>query len=172
MNEEKCRGVGAARLAIVGVGSPHGDDQVGWLAIDRLRPDLPTDVRAVKVSGGADILELLTDGHDEVVIIDAAAPAGCPGLFRSFQWTGRTPGGCAPSGTHGLGLVEALHLAEALGRLPRIVLIATVEAGSTAPGASLSESAKHGLHSLVDWLSRRPSLYVQAASSEAETEPT
>ena len=26
---------------IVGLGSPHGDDQLGWVAIDLLQPRLP-----------------------------------------------------------------------------------------------------------------------------------
>ena len=31
---------------IVGLGSPHGDDQLGWVAIDRLRPLLPAGISA------------------------------------------------------------------------------------------------------------------------------
>ena len=31
---------------IVGLGSPHGDDQLGWVAIDRLRPRLPAGISA------------------------------------------------------------------------------------------------------------------------------
>ena len=29
---------------IVGLGSPHGDDQLGWITIDRLRPLLPAGI--------------------------------------------------------------------------------------------------------------------------------
>ena len=38
---------------IVGLGSPHGDDQLGWVAVDRLRPRLPAGISAHKVRGGA-----------------------------------------------------------------------------------------------------------------------
>ena len=70
---------------IVGLGSPHGDDQLGWVAIDLLRPRLPAGTSAHKVRGGLELIECL-DGHDAAVVIDAASPAGRPGSIRSFTW--------------------------------------------------------------------------------------
>ena len=93
---------------IVGLGSPHGDDQLGWVAIDRLRPRLPAGIAAHKVRGGIELLECL-EGQDAAVVIDAAAPAGRPGTIRSFAWPSPELAGCAPWSTHGLGLVEALR---------------------------------------------------------------
>ena len=40
---------------IVGLGSPHGDDQLGWVAIDRLRPRLPASIFTQKVRGGLEL---------------------------------------------------------------------------------------------------------------------
>ena len=31
---------------IVGLGSPHGDDRLGWVAVDRLRLRLPAGISA------------------------------------------------------------------------------------------------------------------------------
>jgi hydrogenase maturation protease len=122
---------------IVGLGSPHGDDQLGWVVVDRLRPRLPAGIAVDKVHGGLELLECL-GGHDAAVVIDAAAPAGRPGTIRSFTWPSPDLAHCAPWSTHGLGLVQALHLAETLGRLPGRVSIYTIEARDISPGAPLS----------------------------------
>ena len=103
---------------IAGLGSPHGDDQLGWVAIDLLRPRLPAGISAQKIRGGFDLIEYL-DGHDAAVLIDAASPAGRPGSIRSFTWPCPELDQCILLSSHGLGLVEAIQLAEALGRLPR-----------------------------------------------------
>jgi hypothetical protein len=44
---------------IVGLGGPHGDDQLGWAAIDRLRSWMPDHIAAHKADGGIELLELL-----------------------------------------------------------------------------------------------------------------
>jgi len=134
---------------IVGLGSPHGDDQLGWVAVDRLLPRLPAGITADKVNGGLELLECL-GGHDWAVVIDAAAPASQPGTIRSFAWPSPELAQCAPWSTHGLGLVQALQLAETLGRLPQRVTVYTVEAVNTSPGASLSGDVARWLDAVVE----------------------
>ena len=80
---------------IVGLGSPHGDDQLGWVAIDRLRPRLPAGiVRATRSAAGSSCSSAL-EGQDAAVVIDAAAPAGRPGTIRSFAWPSPELARCA-----------------------------------------------------------------------------
>jgi hydrogenase maturation protease len=134
---------------IVGLGSPHGDDQLGWVAIDRLRPRLPAGITADKVTGGLELLQCL-GGHDAAIVIDAAAPAGLPGTIRSFAWPSPELARCAPGSTHGLGLVQALQLAETLGRLPGRVSIYTVEAFDISPCAPLSRNVAARLDAVVE----------------------
>jgi hydrogenase maturation protease len=136
---------------IVGLGSPHGDDQLGWVAIDRLRPLLPDAISARKVRDGFELLEVL-EGHDSAVIIDAAAPTGRPGSIRSFKWPSPELVHCIPLSSHGLGLVEAIQLAETLGRLPDHVKIYTIEAQDTSPGAPLGDDIARQLDALVDYV--------------------
>jgi hydrogenase maturation protease len=212
-------------IAIIGIGSPHGDDQLGWIAIDRLTgesispagatgrspgrqprdldpspplacpspegaagrspgreprdffdqshahagsspggatearkaPGLPSPFPSVgnesnqlcgeprgsclpagivlhKVRGGIELLECL-DGQDTSILIDAAAPSGRPGAIRTFVWPCPDLATVRPVSSHGLGLVEALQLAESLGRIPKKVLIYTIEARTIAPDA-------------------------------------
>lgn len=127
-------------LLVAGLGSPHGDDRLGWAVIDRLRSRLPPGVTACKALGGLDLLGCL-EGQDAAVVVDASAPAGRPGEIRSFDWPCRELAEGEPLGTHGMGLVAALRMAEALGRLPRRVRIVAVEAQETSPGATLSGAA-------------------------------
>lgn len=134
---------------IVGIGSPHGDDQLGWVVVDRLRPRLPAGITADKVNGGLELLECL-DGHDAAAIIDAAAPAGRPGTVRSFAWPSAELTPCALWSTHGLGLVQALQLAETLGSLPGHVRIYTIEARDISPCAALSRNVAGRLDALVE----------------------
>jgi hydrogenase maturation protease len=134
---------------IAGLGSPHGDDQLGWVAIDHLRPRLPAGIIAHKVHNGIDLLECL-EGQDTAIVIDAVAPAGQPGTIRSFQWPCPELAFCVPLSTHGLGLVEVFYLAETLGRLPRRVNIYTIEAQDTAPGAPLSPEIARQLDTVLE----------------------
>ncbi len=134
---------------IVGLGSPHGDDQLGWVAIDLIRPRLPAGVSAQKIRGGLDLLECL-EGHDTVVIVDASAPAGRPGLIRSFAWPCPELPELAPWSTHGLELVEALQLAETLGLLPRNLVIYTIEARDISPLAALGDDIARQAEGLVE----------------------
>jgi hydrogenase maturation protease len=122
---------------VAGLGSPHGDDQLGWAVVDRLRSRLPDGVPACKVSGGLDLLGRL-EGHDEAIVVDASAPTGRPGTIRAFDWPCDDFAEGGSFSTHGLGLVAALRMAEALGQLPRRVRIVAVEAQETAPGVGLS----------------------------------
>jgi hydrogenase maturation protease len=134
---------------IVGLGSPHGDDQLGWVAVDRLRPRLPAGIISAKVPGGLELLEAL-EGHETVIVIDAVAPAGRPGTIRSFAWPSAELGHNTPRSTHGLGLVQALHLAETLGCLPGFVRIYTLEARDITPVAQLSEDVAQRLDAVVE----------------------
>lgn len=124
-------------IVIVGLGSPHGDDQIGWVAIDRLRSCPVPGISTHKVRGGIDLLECL-DGQETGILIDAAAPAGHPGTIRSFVWPCPELAAVLPWSTHGLGLVEALQLGESLGRNPIKIFIYTIESSDISPGAPLS----------------------------------
>jgi hydrogenase maturation protease len=134
---------------ILGLGSPHGDDQLGWVAIDLLWPRLPSGTSAHKIRGGVELIECL-GGHEAAVVIDAASPAGRPGSIRFFTWPCPELGHRILLSSHGLGLVEAIQLAEALGRLPHHVRIYTIEAEHISPGAPLGQDVARQLDVLVE----------------------
>jgi hydrogenase maturation protease len=121
-----------SRVRILGVGSPAGDDQAGWLAVDALQR---AGLEACKLDRpGANLVSLLED-IDHVILIDAMQGGGAPGQIRHFgrhDWAGH---GQALS-SHGFGVLDALSLAEALGCLPAKLDLYGIEIASAQPGAA------------------------------------
>ncbi len=88
-------------ILVLGLGSPFGDDRLGWEAVARLAQ--AGVAGAVLVRDGVDLL-LELEGHDEVIVIDASNPAGCPGRVRKIEWPSDELGGDAPGARTGSGL--------------------------------------------------------------------
>jgi hydrogenase maturation protease len=141
----------ASRVLIAGLGSPHGDDQVGWRAIERLG-DLGADAEAVALREPFALLDRLgrLGGFERLVVIDACESGSPPGLVRRFRWPlegDSIPD--SPRSSHGFGLASLLRLAESLGTLPPNVVIFAVEAERCRPGDDLSPTVLESLPTLV-----------------------
>jgi hydrogenase maturation protease len=139
---------GCAAILVAGIASPHGDDRVGWAVVERLRPLVPESLTIRAVNGGLDLLACL-EGQDAAIVVDAAEPRGQPGRVQVFDWPCPDLVECRPLSTHGPGLVEALHLAAVLGRLPRRVRIYTVEAEAAEPGTVVGSMAANSVDAVT-----------------------
>jgi hydrogenase maturation protease len=165
---------------IVGLGSPHGDDQAGWLAVDQLRrqePRCDAEIRHAAVP--LDVLDWL-DGVQELHLIDAcASTAGECDIFR-LKWTngrlhvtlpsGNNESVCSAAagknaGTHGIGMIEVLQLADAMGQLPEEVVVWAIPMHSSAPEARISEDAQKRVRKAVTALHSELVQRTVAASS-------
>ena len=128
------------RTLVIGVGNPDcGDDAIGPLVTSLLRARLPRDVTILDRPG--DMLALIDDwaDHDTVVLIDAAAPIDSPGAVHRIDLRQQAlPASLRLASTHAFGIVDAVRLAEALGRLPARLIAYAVEGAAFEPGASLS----------------------------------
>jgi len=149
------------RTAILGIGSPHGDDRVGWLAIEALDETLPAAERAA-----AGVTTLALDrpglallahlhGAQRAVLIDALAgddEAGTVAVADAAQLRGAAGG----LSTHDAGVAEALAMGEALGLLPPELTVVGIAVGSclpgTASGAAASVAAGRVARRLARWL--------------------
>ena len=118
---------------IVGLGSPHGDDQAGWQFVELLRhrPTLPA--RVVAISDVTQIVDHLEDCR-RLLIIDACHSGVPVGTITWLKWPDPRIQQRHSHSTHGLGIWEALHLAARLGRLPSMVDVFGVEIGQWKPG--------------------------------------
>lgn len=117
---------------IVGMGSPFGDDQAGWRVVDllRRRPDVPA--RLAKVHEATQLVDEL-DGCDKLVIIDACRGMGRTGTVTRLGWPDPRIARRHSQSTHGVGVCDALRLAEQLGRLPAVVEIYGIEVAEREP---------------------------------------
>jgi hydrogenase maturation protease len=135
-------------VRVVGIGSPHGDDQAGWRFVELLqRKDLPnTDVVAVR--GAVAVVDCLQECRS-AILVDACRSGAEAGSITRLVWPdarvslqhGRT--------THGFGLASALELAQRLRCLPGQVVVYGVEAECCDPGTEMSPAVQAALASLV-----------------------
>lgn len=124
---------------VIGVGSPHGDDRIGWLIAEKVQ-DRGGDVVAIhKVGAPLDILERI-DGVEWLGICDACRGVGRAGDWHRWTWPDEQLVQHEFTGTHDIGLTAALNLAERLGRLPGKVMVWGIEIASCQPGDDVSPS--------------------------------
>ncbi|MEQ8789619.1 MAG: hydrogenase maturation protease [Pirellulaceae bacterium] len=133
---------------IIGIGSPHGDDVLGWLAVDRLADKLDSSVRLARLREPVDLTFHLEDCR-RLWILDGCRSGSPPGSVFRLVWPDQRVDCTTSPSSHALQVDAALHLAEALGRLPARVVIFTVEVADWRPGAEVSAEVEAAL-SLVE----------------------
>jgi hydrogenase maturation protease len=139
-------------IRVIGVGAEdRGDDAAGLLVARLLRPAAPPGVEILESAGDAGSLLTLLEGTDRVVLVDAALAGREPGTVELVP-----PGAALRSparSTHGLGLAEALSLAEALGILPAVVRLYVVHGSRFDPGP-VTREAESGIRAAAERILR------------------
>ncbi len=139
---------------IIGVGSPQGDDRLGWLAVENLANH--ADLRAL-----GDRLSLIAldrpgtaliahwRGAHKVIVIDAVQSEAPTGTLHRIGTDELAPCRTLAS-SHGFGLAETLRLADSLGVLPEDLVIFGVAIGDATPGEEVvSDEIMRALPELV-----------------------
>lgn len=124
---------------VVGIGNRmRGDDAVGPLALDMLRPLVGPDVACVECRG--DVSEMIDAfrGADRVVVIDAVISGAEPGTLHVVDGRSGIPARWRSASTHLVGLGEAIELAWALQAMPDELTVYGVEAATAAAGAPMT----------------------------------
>lgn len=152
-------GARVTTTAILGVGSPFGDDRAGWLVVEALAAGLDarereaTRVRLVALDRpGAMLLEALR-GVDRAVVVDAVVGVAPPGTVTEVDTAELSDG--SPISSHGFGMARALALGAALHRLPaelRVLGIAIESAASAEPSDAVRAAAERVAAELRRWL--------------------
>ncbi len=101
---------------VVGLGSPHGDDQAGWCVIERLRVRGVREVDALIARSPAELCHL-SSGARLLMVCDAADDGRIAGSTGEWSWP-RQPLPSRRGGTHDLSLGDALSLGLQLGTIP------------------------------------------------------
>jgi hydrogenase maturation protease len=131
------------RIHVIGVGTRHGDDAAGLAVAETLAGrELPPGVVVFQCERPVpDLLDAIT-GADAVVLVDAARTGAAPGSLQCLDRTALA--GTRAASSHGLGVWQALALAEALGRGPARVAALAIEAGPQT-GDALSGPVREAL---------------------------
>lgn len=134
----------------VGLGSHHGDDQAGWLVIDKLHQLGVSAADAVALAAPDEIWHRHV--HDrQVILCDASADPGREGTIRQWSWPGvDLPDG--RRGTHDFPLGAVLSLGQTLDLCPATVVIWTIAGSRFAAGDEMSASVRQAAETLANAL--------------------
>lgn len=125
---------------VIGVGSPSGDDQVGWRVVELLQRE-PRDAgrqweTCICRNPAVELMPQLQDVAG-VVLVDAQRTGEIPGTVCRYEDGAALVQGHLFS-SHGLGVADVLRLADALGTLPQPLIVYGIEAAACAPLSDLS----------------------------------
>ncbi len=139
----------AGRTILVGVGSQHGDDQVGLRVAERLARCSGPTVEVRLAASPSELLDWL-EGADQLVVCDACRiPAPVGSVFR-WTWPAAEIENTRFSGSHDLSLPAVLTLAEQLGRLPPRVSVWGISISAAQPTGPVSAEAAAAVPSVVE----------------------
>ncbi|MFO0823539.1 MAG: hydrogenase maturation protease [Gemmataceae bacterium] len=137
------------RAWVVGLGSPHGDDRIGWEVVNRLWAPLPANVRADVATDPMQLADVPV-GCGLLLVIDASRGTGPVGSVNRFVWPDPRLSDVGGISTHGVGLPTALELLAALGRLPNRVVVLTAEGIANDPGSGLTPEVEAAIPELIE----------------------
>ncbi|MEJ2344254.1 MAG: hydrogenase maturation protease [Gammaproteobacteria bacterium] len=133
-------------MHIVGIGSPFGFDQLGWLVIERIRGDgarrlfgLGDAELSALDRPGAGLLAAIGDSHAAILVDAIEDDALRRGTVVCLDGH-RLQHGSGHASSHGLGLAEALALGRALDGLPaRLAVVGMAAGGEGSRAPSVAE---------------------------------
>jgi len=151
----------SARCLVVGIGSPHGDDQAGWRVIDLLHESVPEHCRLSRAKVPHELLDELGDVR-LMHVVDAFAGTrektalrryelGCdPEGSGQLAFASADSGGadlavdhCLRSGTtHHIDLISVMQLAQTLRTLPPRVVLWAIPGRHFHPTTELDPSCE------------------------------
>jgi hydrogenase maturation protease len=128
------------RAVVIGIGNEfRRDDGAGPAVVARLRGRLPDDVCLLVSDGEPTRLIEAWAGAPVAVIVDAVrAEPALPGRLHRLVMHRADAIVTRPASSHGLGLDCAIGLAQALDRMPGMLILHAVEAADVGQGPGLT----------------------------------
>ncbi|MFP5409186.1 MAG: hydrogenase maturation protease [Gammaproteobacteria bacterium] len=138
-------------VRILGIGSPSGDDQAGWLVVDVLQAAGLEDVDIDKLDRPGTRLIPLLAGVSRLILIDATRGGGQAGDIRRFDQEDWPAYGQGLS-SHGIGVLDALLLARELDALPARIELYGIEIDTPIQNESVSAPVRDAVHQLAQYI--------------------
>ena len=138
-------------IRIIGIGSPFGQDSLGWEAVYTL-PAIPGVDTLTLDRPGPGLIEAMSS-QETVILVDAMDAGAPPGTVLALSLDDLVHPDTTLS-SHDLGVVGALALGKAMGVLPPTVHIIGIQMGSTPMPDEIRKSALAQIHQQIrDWIS-------------------
>lgn len=96
---------------VIGLGSHHGDDQAGWLIVDRLQELGYPLTQLRKSAHPADLFDELSS-HASLLVCDACDGSGETGVIHRWRWPTDSVRNLRSGGTHDMPLAQVLEMSE------------------------------------------------------------
>ena len=138
-------------VRILGIGSPSGDDQAGWLVVDALLAEGVQVGEGIAIEKldrpGASLIPRL-ENASRAILIDAMQGGGPAGRIWHFDRTD-WPGYGGGLSNHGFGVLDALALARELGSLPPRLDVYGIEIGPAVAGETAGTAVQDAARQLA-----------------------
>lgn len=143
-------------IRIIGLGSPYGDDRIGWNAVEAIRASgllkrLPAGMAEACYCdrpGGGGLLALFEGAHT-AILIDAMKSGAPLGTVRRLAASDLEPDSGLVS-SHDLSVAETIAIGQALDLLPATLLLYGIEVEGTAPETEIHPDVNAALSTLLD----------------------
>lgn len=151
-------------IHVIGIGSPFGEDTLGWKVIDELQMHRhlikwnTSDLQLIKSDRpGIRLLELMQDTQ-HVFLVDAAktgSPIGTIHCLKNKEINAYEDN----LSTHDIGISQTLKIGEALNELPQSITLYVIEIGHHDLHYPLSASVQLGIQKLTAQLIEQINTY-------------
>lgn len=138
------------RPLVIGVGSPHGDDQAGWLVVGELQKRGWDMTEARQISQPIDLLDCLPT--DRRLLLCDAAGGPTPGNCRTWIWPMQLLPTRKRGGTHDLTLPDVLEYARGLKMLADSAELRTIDGTTWTPFSEPCNAVRNAAHLLATQL--------------------
>lgn len=141
-------------VCVLGIGSPFGDDQLGWEVVDALSNDnslqkyMPQSLQLNKLDRPGLLLLSYLQDVDTVIIIDAMVSDGKVGMIHRLCNQEITLMKNLIS-SHHISIPEALKLGDKLNMLPRKIVLYGIEIDPCYLNNGISEKVKLSINHLI-----------------------
>ncbi|EKD70559.1 MAG: hypothetical protein ACD_46C00495G0002 [uncultured bacterium] len=143
-----------SNIKVLGIGSPFGEDQAGWKALEILKSRLslnailsPYIQMECHDRPGSNLIELMRDANT-VFLIDAVKSGQMPGIIHRLQ-NDEIQECKNLISTHHMGVAQSLQLGNALNELPNNIILYGIEISHSDLQLTISEPVKRGINQVA-----------------------
>ena len=143
------------RCAVIGIGSSHGEDQVGWLVVESLQQILGEQDCIDYVLCDRTVFDWMSlKQMEQCLFVDAVVSGAKPGTLHQIDLNSGQTESFRSASTHGISLLDAVALARCLGQFPENAMLYGIEIGQWQPQKALSTDVRQAIPHCVSLLKR------------------